>query len=452
MKILIIGGVASGTSVAAKARRNDENAQIIIYDKDVDISYSVCGIPYAVGGEVDDFDQLTPRTPAFFKSKYNVDVYIGHEITKINHEKKEVYGTNLLTGEPFSNNYDILVFATGSRYHTPKAFVDRQCENFFRIKNITSGKTIQTYIAKTSPKTALIIGAGFIGLEMAEQLHRLGIKITLMTRGTVAMSHLDEDMAIRISDEMHKYNIACSKEEEVADVIWNEGKITQIVTTKGRTLEADLFIAATGVRPNVELAKSIGVKIGETGAIAVDSSMQTNLENVYAVGDCAETFNLITGKPAYHPMATTANKQGRIAGDAMTGGNSRHRGVLGTGILRFFDLTIAQTGLTQKQAEIEGFDPVILFNEKPDKPNYMGGKKMMIKAIADKTSRRLLGVQIIGRQGVDKRVDVFAALITMNAKVDDLFHLDLAYAPPFSITKDPVITTGMALTNALERN
>lgn len=451
MKIIIIGSVAAGTSVAAKARRNTEDAEIVLYDKDIDISYAVCGIPYAVGGEVADFDELTPRNAEWFKKRYNVDIHTSHEVTKIDHEKKEISGIDLITKCSFKDTYDVLVFATGSTYKTPTIFENKQFENLFQVKNILSGKQIKQYIQKEKPKRAIVIGAGYIGLEMVEQLKRQGLAITLFQRNKHPLSHLDWDMSIRVEDELKKQGIAFRPEETITELIGSD-KLVSVMTSNGEQINADLFILATGVKPNTELAESIGVKLGATGAIAVDQKMETNLKNVYAVGDVAESYSLITNKPLYRPLASTANKMGRIAGDAITGGKLRHRGILGTSILRFFDLTIAQTGLSEKEALEEGRQFAVLYNIKPDKPVYMNGKEMVIKAIADKSDGRVLGAQIIGEAGVDKRIDVLATAITFKAAAEDLFHLDLAYAPPFSTTKDPVLYTGMALDNAVNND
>ena len=448
MKILIIGSVAAGTSVAAKARRNSEENEIVIYDKDTDISYAVCGIPYAIGGEIPDFEELTPRDAKWFKKRYNVDIFTSHEVIAINHEKKEISGKHLITGDLFTDNYDLLVFATGSTPKAPDAFEESNFSNVFQVKNINSGKKIKSFIENKKPTTAVVVGAGFIGLEVAEQLKERGIKVIILQRGKHPMSHLDWDMSIRIEDEMVKQGIDFRPEETIQSLV-GDTQLDEVITNKGTKLSADMYILATGVRPNVALAQSIGVKLGKAGAIATDNTLQTNIPDVYAVGDVAESFHVITGKPIYRPLASTANKMGRIAGDAMTGGQLRFQGVLGTGILRFFDLTIAQTGLTEKEALAEGYEVAVLSNIKPDKPDYMHGKEMVIKAVADKLTHRILGVQIIGPQGVDKRIDVFASTITLGVTAEDLFHMDLAYAPPFSTTKDPVAYTGMALTNAL---
>lgn len=451
MKIIIIGSVAAGTSVAAKARRNTEDAEIVLYDKDMDVSYAVCGIPYAVGGEVENFDELTPRNAEWFKKRYDVDIHTSHEITQVDYNKKLVHGINLITKKSFTNNFDVLVLATGSVYNTPEIFVNRHFENVFQVKNISSGKSIKKFVDENEPKKAVVIGAGYIGLEMAEQLQRLGLEVSLLQRSKYPMSHLDWDMSSRIINEMKRKNIAFFPEETVRKVN-GDGRLKSIETAKGTIFSADIFVLATGVKPNTALAKSMGIKLGITEAIEVNDKLETNLPNVYAVGDVAESFDRITRRPIYRPLASTANKMGRIAGDVITGGNLRHKGILGTGILRFFELTIAQTGLTEKDALANNIAITTLYNIKPNKPDYMNGKEMVIKAIANKENGKILGAQIIGYDGVDKRIDVLATAISFGAAAEDLFHLDLAYAPPFSTTKDPIHYTGMALNNDINND
>ncbi len=256
-----------------------------------------------------------------------------------------VHGINLITKKSFTNNFDVLVLATGSVYNTPEIFVNRHFENVFQVKNISSGKSIKKFVDENEPKKAVVIGAGYIGLEMAEQLQRLGLEVSLLQRSKYPMSHLDWDMSSRIINDMKRKNIAFFPEETVRKVN-GDGRLKSIETAKGTIFSADIFVLATGVKPNTALAKSMGIKLGITGAIEVNDKLETNFSNVYAVGDVAESFDRITRRPIYRPLASTANKMGRIAGDVITGGNLRHKGILGTGILRFFDLTIAQTGLT----------------------------------------------------------------------------------------------------------
>lgn len=451
MKIIIIGGVAAGTSVGAKARRNNESANITIYDKDTDISYGVCGIPYTINDEVENFDQLTPRDSKWFKKRYNIDIKTSHEVTKIDHDKKTVYVKNLETNEEFEDTYDNLVFANGSVFNTPPALSNLSYKNLFRVKNIQRGKELKKYLMDRRPEKAIVVGSGYIGLEVAEQLKLAGLDVKVIDILDAPMSQLDMDMGSRIIDILEENGVEFIGGEGVVELIGDD-YVKKVVTSKDNEFETDLLVVATGIEPNVKLAESIHVHIGKTGAIAVNDKLETNLPGVYAVGDVAESHHAITNKPMYVPLATTANKMGRIAGDAMTGGDLRFQGVLGTSILRLFDQTVASTGLTEKAVREElGIIPTVLMNVKPNKPTYMGGKDMVIKAVADPKTEKLLGVQIIGPEGVDKRIDVFVTAITLNASVSDLFHLDLAYAPPFSTTKDPVAYTGMALTNAFKQ-
>lgn len=448
-KLLIIGSVAAGTSVGAKARRNSEDLEITIYDRDEDISYSGCGIPYFVGGEIAELDELTPRDAAFFKKRYNIDVKTRHNVEAIDHETKTATIRHLNTGETFTDTYDTLVFATGaSSIIPPLPGVD--LENIFPVRNIRNAEAIRRYVDAQAPKRAVIVGGGFIGLEMAEQLTYRGIEVTLVERLAQVMPPLDVDMAKRVSDHLEANGVILRLGESVASF---EGEKTAraVVLASGERIETDFVILSVGVKPNTQLAQEIGVTIGQTGAIAVNRQMQTNIEDVYAVGDVAESFSVITGQPLYRPLGSTANKMGRIAGMVITGETIEHRGILGTGIFKAFDLTVAQTGLTEKEARDAGYDIEVLHNIKPDRPEYLGGKEMVIKAIADRNDGRVLGAQIVGPQGVDKRIDVLATAISFKAKAEDLFHLDLAYAPPFSTTKDPILYTGMALDNAIKR-
>ncbi|MDD2428544.1 MAG: FAD-dependent oxidoreductase [Eubacteriales bacterium] len=445
MRIIIIGAVAAGTSAAAKARRNNEDAQIVIYEKDTHISYSGCGMPYFLGGLVDSAEQLAPRDPAFFKTKYNVDIFIAHEVLALSPKDKSVEVKSLKTGEVFRDTYDKLVIATGARATMPP-IKGIDSPHVFALRTMNDMLRIRQFMDGNRPQSALIVGAGFIGMELCENLHRVGIKVTLVEMLPQVTPGLDSDMAVRVQRHIEEKGVIVYT-GVIADSITEH----RILLSNGQDIRADMVIVATGVRPNTELAGAAGIELGVKSAIRVNSSMQTNDPDIYACGDCAECIQIVTGKPAYLPLGSTANKQGRIAGDSMTGGDLTFRGVLGTGIFRIFDLTVGQTGLSERDAKAQGYDVAIVHNIKPDKPEYMGGKEMVIKGIADKKSGRMLGVQIVGYEGVDKRLDVFVTAITYKAKAEDLFHLDLAYAPPFSTTKDPVMYTGMILSNAIKR-
>lgn len=445
MRFVMIGAVAAGTSAAAKARRNSEDAEIVIYEKDSFISYSGCGMPYYIGGEVESTDELTPRDPAFFKSKYQVDIFTRHEVLSIRPDKKSLEIKNLLTGEVFKDRYDKLVIATGAHAVVPPIKgVDGT--NVFTLRNIGDMNRIKTFIDQAHPESAAVIGTGFIGLEVCENLKRLGMNVTLIEKLPQVTPGLDRDMAVYVKDHLEKNGITVLTGVSAAEITGSG-----VALSDGRTIGAELVLVSAGVHPTVGLAKAAGIELGVTGAIRVNAKMQTNLPDIYACGDCIEQFHAVTQKPVYRPLGSTANKTGRIAGDNISGGNLTFRGILGTGIFQLFGMTVAQTGLSEREAKEQGYDVVVCHNIKPNKPEYMGGKEMVIKGIADKTSGRLLGAQIVGFDGVDKRTDVFVTAITYKARAEDLFHLDLAYAPPFSTTKDPVMYTGMILDNAIQR-
>ena len=451
MKIVIIGSVAAGTSVAAKARRNTEEAEIVVYDQGKDISYSVCGIPYQIGGEVETIAQLTPRNAAWFKKRYEVAIFTEHRVTRVDHDNKTLEMTDLITGETKHDYYDVLVLATGASPFTPSPFDQNEYDNVFQERNIQDNRDISAFLTAKQPKKALVVGSGFIGLELTEQLVNKGLEVTLVEMQTQVMPPMDADMAYRLEAALQAKGVRLLLGDTISSID-SKGTIKQVTTKNGEIIETDVVFLSAGVRPNTELAKQIGIEMGVSGAIKVNKKMQTTLPDVYAVGDVAESFSVITGNPIYRPLGSTANKMGRIAGDVITGGKLEHRGVLGTGIFRLFDWHVGQTGLTEKEAVKEGYEVEVLYNLKPDHAEYLGGQEMTIKALADKKDGRILGAQVIGKGGVDKRVDVIATAITFGAKAEDLFHLDLAYAPPFATTKDPVLYTGMALDNALNGN
>lgn len=446
MKLIVIGAVAAGTSAAAKARRNQDDLEITIYEKDVDISYSGCGLPYYIGNEIESIEELTPRDPAFFKKKYNIDIHTAHLVTKIDHDNQQVYVKNLQTDETFTDPYDKLVIATGAKSIVPP--IDGvDLPHVHSLRTVQDARRIKGYIDEHQPKKAVVVGTGFIGFEMLENLIERDIDVVIVEMKPHITSNLDPDMADYLEDKLAKKGIDVRTSKTVQTI-----RADCVLIDEGETIPADLVILATGVKPNVTLAKAIGVEIGQTGAIKVNERMETNIKNIYSCGDCIETFQRQTNQPVYRPLGSTANKTGRIAGDQLSGGSLEFKGILGTSIYKLFEFTIANTGLSEIEARDAGYDVEISHNIKPDKPAYFNGTEMNIKAIADRESKKLLGVQIVGQAGVDKRIDVFSTLITYGATVDELFHLDLAYAPPFSTTKDPIHYSGMILDNAMTNN
>lgn len=443
MRIVIIGGVAAGTSAAAKARRNDEAAEIVIYDRDSFISYSGCGMPYYIGGAVAEPESLYPRDAAFFKEKYQIEVRVAHEVLRVDSVRKSLQVKDLATGRIFIDHYDTLVLATGAEAVRPP-IAGSDGSQVFSLRNINDMYRIKRYLDATQPKRAVIVGSGFIGLEVCDNFIAQGLTVSLVERLPQAAPGLDPDMAVYVEEHLKKNRVAVYTGISAIRITKNE-----VILADGKCLPADLVILAVGVKPNVELAKAMGAALGKSGAIKVSPAMETSISDVYACGDCIETYQVVTGQPLYRPLGTTANKTGRITGDVITGGALRFRGILGTGIFQVLGLTVAQTGLSETEAVQAGYKVVVCHNIKPNKPDYMGGQEMVIKGVADQQTGRLLGAQIVGKEGVDKRIDVFATAITFDAKAADLFHLDLAYAPPFSTTKDPVMYTGMILDNAL---
>lgn len=448
MRIVVIGSVAAGTSVAAKARRNNENCEIVIYEKDTDISYSICGLPYYIGEEYITRDDLTPRNPLWFKTRFNIDIKTQHEVMEIITKGKKIKVKNLITTEIFYDKYDKLVIATGAIPVKPN--IEGINSNFvFTLRNVNDADKIKEFIKNNNVKNATIIGGGFIGLEVLENIVNLGIKSTLIEGLNQVMPPFDREMAKYIENHIKEKNVNLMLAEKVIKLDENN---KTVITETGKKIKSDIVIVSIGVKPNVTLAQKAGIEIGKTGAIKVNNRMETNIPDIFAVGDCTESFSLLTDESIYRPLGTTANKMGRIAGDVITGGNLSFRGILGTGIFKIFDLSVGITGLSEKEAKRLGYDIEIIHNIKPNQVEYFKeSSEMIIKAIADRKSERLLGVQIIGKNGVDKRLDVFVTAITFGARVGDLFHLDLSYSPPFSTTKDPVMYTGMILDNAINR-
>ncbi|MGL5932443.1 MAG: FAD-dependent oxidoreductase [Cetobacterium sp.] len=442
MKIVVVGAVAAGTSVIAKARRNSEEVEIVAYTSGSDISYSGCGIPYYIGEDYIKRGNLTPRDAKWFESRFNMKLNINHKVLSVNPDLKKIEVLNEITGDIFEDSYDKLVVTTGAR---PRK-IDFDNENIFYIRDVETGDRLKKFIHETSPKKALIVGSGYIGLEMVENLVQRGIEVTVIEMSS-SIGRVDLEISIYLEKYLAKKGVKLILNDKINNIS-EDGKI--VSTENGETLEVDFIVAAVGVLPNVEFLKLSGIQLGKSEAIKVNNHLETSLKDIYAAGDCATTYSLLTGEETYVPLGSTANKMGRILGDRLTGGNLEFKGILGTSIFKIFDMTFASTGLDEKEALEKGYSIEIIHNIKPNQTEYLEtSREMVIKAIADRKNGKLLGVQMLGENGVDKRIDVFATLLTFGATVDQLFHLDLAYAPPFSTTKDPVNYTGMILDNAI---
>ena len=438
MRIVIIGAVAAGTSAATEIRRNNKEAEIIIYDKDGYISYAGCGMPFYISGEVENFSDVVPRDAKFFKEKHNIEINIVHEVLSVNPDNKTLKVKNLLTGDILEDSYDKLIISTGAFSVMPD-LKGSDRENVFLLRNINDMNGIKNFIEAKKPKSAVIIGSGFIGLEMCESFKHLGMDVSIVARSKIAKG-IDNDMYSYIEEHLKEKGVNVYTNTKTMEIN-DQG----VVIGDGSIIKADIVLLATGVKPNTALAKSMGVELGVTGAIKVDKHMRTNIEDVYSCGDCIEVFNTINDKPVYRPLGSTANKTGTIAGRNVLGINDEFKGVLGTGIFRVFDITVGMTGLSEEEAVKSGYNVSVSIDKKPNKPEYMGGRPIVIKAVAEKESGRLLGAQLIGYEGTDRRLDVLVAAITLNASAEDLMHFDLAYSPPYSTPRDPLYYTGAKL-------
>lgn len=449
MKILIVGGVAGGASAAARARRLSEDAEIILFERGEHISFANCGLPYFIGNIIDEREKLLVTTPDVMKSKFNIDVRVFNEVVSINRDKKEVSVKNLLTNEEYVESYDQLILSPGASavkppikgIDTPGIFSLRNIEDMDRIKAAANGKS-----------SALVVGGGYIGLEMTESLAHAGMKVTLVELADQVMGPADKEMASMLHSELQMQGVELKLGQSVNAFEKSEDKI-RVSISSGEKVLVDLVIMAIGVRPENKLAKDAGLEIGVTGGIKVDSRMQTSDETIYAVGDAVEVRDLMTGKPALIPLAGPANRQGRIAADNIMGLHREYRDTQGSAVCKVFDLTFAMTGLSEKQAVKNAvrYDKIYV-HPASHATYYPGATSISLKMIFDPDTGRVLGAQAIGLDGVEKRIDVMAVAIRAGMTVYDLEELELCYAPPYGSAKDPVNYAGFVAANLLREH
>lgn len=446
MKVVIIGGVAGGATAAARIRRLDEKAEIVVFEKSGFISYANCGLPYYIGGTIEKESALTLQTPQSFYSRFRVDMRVHHEVTAINPDSKTVTVKNLSTGEVFDEGYDKLLISTGARPVKP-SFDGIDSNRIFTLRTVEDTLKIKKYVTESKPKSAVIVGGGFIGIEVAENLRELGMSVTVIEAAQQLMSPFDSDMAAFIHAEIRKNGIQLMLNTMVEGFANTESGIDVRLKSKDM-LNSDMVVMAIGVAPDTILAKNAGLALGIKDSIAVNDRMETSHPDIYAVGDAVQIKNFVTGSDTLISLAGPANKQGRIAADNICGGNSRYTGGQGSSVIKIFDLTAASTGINERTAAQSGlnFDKVIL-SPMSHAGYYPGGKIMTMKVIFEKETYRILGAQIIGYDGVDKRIDVLATAIRAGMKAYDLAELDLAYAPPYSSAKDPVNMAGYIIEN-----
>jgi CoA-dependent NAD(P)H sulfur oxidoreductase len=449
MRLVILGGVAAGTKAASRARRLDPEMEITVYQKEPEPSISECGLPYLLSGVVGERDDLVVRTPEMFAEK-DIEVLVRHRVERIDSGGKNLWVQNLNTGQALEDTYDRLVIATGARAVLPP-IAGAELEGVFKLRFLTDTDEIGRYIEEQSPSKATIVGGGYIGLEVAENLCRLGMEVSLIEgEDRVALAYGPE-VSENVEAELAANGVDVYTGEKV-DEFTGERRVRG-VKFGDRELETDLVIVGVGIKPNVELAAEAGVEIGTTGAILVDRHMKTSIPDVWAAGDCVESNNLVSGRPTWIPLGDTANQMGRVAGtNAATGDETlEFPGILGTGIFKVFDLSVGKTGLSEKEAEDAGFEVVSAGLEAHDRAAYYpGARKVFLKLIADRATGRLLGAESVG-SGADKLTDICAAALWGRLSYPDLVNIDLAYAPPYGPALSPVIQAATILSGKFDR-
>ncbi len=444
MKVVIVGGVAGGASAAARIRRLDEHAQIVMIERSGYVSYANCGLPYYVGGVIVDRDELTLQTPESFWDRFRIDVRVRQEVTAIDPEGKTVTVHALDSGKIYTETYDKLILAPGAKPTVP-ALSGVDSERVFTLRTVEDTFRVRRFIEEQKPKTAVLAGGGFIGLEMAENLAEMGIAVTIVQRPKQLLAPLDADMASFIHARMRAHGVTLRLGETVEGFRQEGGEMATLLEGT-EPLRSDMVLLAIGVTPDTHLAKEAGLELGIRDSIVVNERMETSVPDIYAVGDAVEVTHFVTGQKALISLAGPANKQGRIAADNVCGGNSRFTGSQGSSVLKVFDLTAASTGINEKTAKAAGiaYEKVVLFPAS-HASYYPGAQSLTMKVLYEKETLRLLGAQIVGREGADKRIDVLATAIRAGMTALELTELDLAYAPPYSSAKDPVNMAGFMI-------
>ena len=446
MKVIIVGGVAGGATAAARIRRLDERAEIVVFERSGFISYANCGLPYYIGDVITDAEELTLQTPESFYSRFRVDMRVHHEVTAIHPEKKTVSVKNLKTGEKFEESYDKLILSPGAKPTKPR-FPGADLDKVFTLRTVEDTLRIKNYINEKHPQSVVLAGGGFIGLELAENLCELGMDVTVVEYAKQLMSPFDLDMAAFIHNEMRKHGVKLVLGRAVEGLEEKDDGI-KVLLRDDASLHADMVVLAIGVTPDTVLAKDAGLELGIKGSIIVNDRMETSIPDIYAAGDAVQVKNFVTGEDALISLAGPANKQGRIIADNVCGLDSRYKGSQGSSVIKVFDMTAALTGINERTAKAMGIDAdTVILSPMSHAGYYPGGKVMTMKVVFEKGSYRLLGAQIVGYEGVDKRIDVLATAIRAGMKATDLKELDLAYAPPYSSAKDPVNMAGFMIDN-----
>ncbi len=447
-KIVIVGGVAGGSSAAARLRRLDEFAEIIIFERGEYISFANCGLPYYIGGIITNKNALIIQTPEIMSKRFNLDIRTNNEIIKIDPKSKYVTVKNLKTNEIYNESYDKLILSPGAQPIKPSLPGIKKSDNLFTLRTIPDADAIISYIIEKKPKNAVVIGGGFIGIEIAENLHARGLHVSIVELTEQILTQIDLEMASILHNHIKSKGIELILGDGVKEFKEQGAKI---VLNSNRELSTDLTILAIGVKPKINLAESAGLEIGVTGGIKVNEYLQTSDENIYAIGDAIEVRDYITGHPTLIPLAGPANKQGRIVANNICGKKEKYLGTLGTSVVKVFDMTAAFTGNNEKMLQAKGITyKTIYISPSSHATYYPGATSIHMKLIFDSETGKILGAQAVGYEGVDKRIDVIASVMRLNGTVYDLTELELAYAPPYSSAKDPVNMIGFVAENQLE--
>ncbi|AEM73583.1 FAD-dependent oxidoreductase [Caldicellulosiruptor acetigenus] len=446
MKIVIIGGVAAGASAATKARRTNEHAQIVLLEQGEYVSFANCGLPYYVGGTIPKRDSLLVVREELFRKRYNIDVRTLSQVTKINRNRKTVTVLDKRNNTTYEESYDKLIIATGARPFVLPFLKD--CKNSYTCFTLYDVDKIKEAFSAAPVKKAVVIGAGYIGIELAEQLNLLGVDCTIVELKSSILPQFDKEMTNPVVYTLKEKGIDVKTGVSVVDADVVDGVAKRLKLSNGEEIECDVVFQTAGVIPNVELAREAGLEVNR--GIVVNNKMQTSDPDIYAAGDAVEVKSIITGKNVWIPLAGPANKQGRVAGCNAAGGNLEFKGVIGSSIIKVFDWALAKVGLSEAECKDQGLDyNVTIVHPLHHAGYYPGGKQLTIKLIFDNSTGRIYGAQVIGKEGVDKRADVIATAIYAGLTVFDLENLDLVYAPPFSSAKDPVIMAGMTASNII---
>ncbi|MDN5313282.1 MAG: hypothetical protein PWQ68_2256 [Thermoanaerobacteraceae bacterium] len=448
-KLVVIGGVASGTKTAAKAIRENPDLDVTVLTEEDYISYAGCGLPYYIGNVIKEKKHLTIMNPEKFKDK-DITVLLHTRAEKIIPGQKKVIAKDLVTGEEKEFPYDKLVLATGAKPIVPP-IPGIELKNVYTLRSVTDAFKIRDAVEKEGIKKAVVVGGGFIGLEVAENLSLQGVKVTLVELLDQILPNFDKEIALLAEKHLKEKGIDIFTCEKAVSIEGEDGRVKALLTDK-RKIDADIVLLSIGVKPNTQLAADAGIELGFKGAIKVNENMETNIHDIYAVGDCAENINLVTGKPAWFPMGSTANKMGRVAALNLypKGEKESLKGVLGTTVVKLFDINVAKTGLSERDAKNAGYNIITVIVPAHDRAHYYpGAKNIITKLIVDKATHRLLGAQIIGEGVVDKPIDIAATVITLGGTVQDMAKLDLAYAPPFSSAMSSTIVAANVARNKL---